>query len=137
MTTELITLDKDMNVFYAIGILLKNKISGAPIVDKNKKLIGILSEKDCLRIMSDKSYTNLDFTNTIILGRSTVEAFMTRPVTSIQSKTDLNSVADIFLKNNFRRLPVLKGNKIIGQISRRDILKAIHDKTNLDKKTQD
>ena len=127
MTKNLITLDKNMNVFYAIGLLLKNNISGAPVIDSNKELIGILSEKDCLRILADDSYTEMNFENTMLLGRGTVESFMTKSVSSINSGADLNTVAEIFLKNNFRRLPVLKNNKIIGQISRRDVLKAIND----------
>ena len=126
MTTKLITLDKDMNVFYAIGMLLNNSISGAPVIDENKKLIGILSEKDCLRILADESYSDMNFANTILLGRGTVESFMTKKVFSVPSNTDLHSVAEIFLKNNYRRLPVLDGETIVGQISRRDLLKAIN-----------
>ena len=130
MTTKLITLKKDMNVYYAIGLLLKNNISGAPVINKNKELIGILSEKDCLRVFADSSHSQIDIANTLMLGRGTVETFMTTSVSSISINDNLFTVADIFLKNNFRRLPVLENNLLVGQISRRDVLKAIKDITN-------
>ncbi len=132
MTTDLIILKKDMNVYFAIGLLLNNNISGAPVVDKNNKLIGILSEKDCLRIFTDSSSQDLPVSTTIMLGRGIVEQFMTSSVVFINSNSDLFSAAEIFLKNNFRRLPVLDGDKLIGQISRRDLLRAIKDFTSYD-----
>ena len=130
MTTNLITLEKDMNVYYAIGILLNNNISGAPVIDNNKKLIGILSEKDCLEVFAESAQTDIALPSAISLGRGTVEQFMTKSISTIKADDDLYSVVDIFLKNNFRRLPVLQDQKLVGQISRRDILKAIKDITN-------
>tara|TARA_X000000368_G_C22970646_1_gene685293 strand:+ start:604 stop:1038 length:435 start_codon:yes stop_codon:yes gene_type:complete len=130
MTTDLITLEKDMNVYYAIGILLNNNISGAPVIDKNKKLIGILSEKDCLEVFAESAQSDIAIPSAISLGRGTVEQFMTKSISTIKADDDLYSVVDIFLKNNFRRLPVLEDDELVGQISRRDILKAIKDITN-------
>ena len=130
MTTDLITLEKEMNVYYAIGILLNNNISGAPVIDKNKKLIGILSEKDCLEVFAESAQTDIALPGAISLGRGTVEQFMTKSISTIKADDDLYSVVDIFLKNNFRRLPVLEDDELVGQISRRDILKAIKDITN-------
>ncbi len=130
MATRLVTLQKDMNVYFAIGILLKNNISGAPVVDKKNNLLGILSEKDCLRIFTSKSIKNMSLKDTIDLGRGTVEQYMTLSVSTIDQDMDLFTVAEIFIKNHFRRMPVLNGNKLVGQISRRDVLKAIQDITN-------
>ncbi len=130
MVTNLITLRENMNVYFAIGLLLKNNISGAPVVDEDNNLIGILSEKDCLRIFADISYQNMPVSKTIMLGRGTVEQFMTISVSTVESNTNLFKVAETFLQNNFRRIPVLKKNKLVGQISRRDVLKAIKDLTN-------
>ena len=129
MTTKLVTLNKDMNVYFAIGLLLNNKISGAPVIDENNKLIGVQSEKDFLRIFADNSYLDVPFTKTIMQGRGTVEQFMTTSIFTVNSGDDLFTVANIFLKNNFRRLPVMNGEIIVGQISRRDVLKAIKDIT--------
>ena len=124
MTTRLITLSKEMDVYFAIGLLLKNQISGAPVTDKNNNLVGILSEKDCLRIFANGSFYDMP--------AGPVSKFMTDIVSTVIPNSDLFSVADVFLKNNFRRMPVHKGKKLVGQISRRDVLRAIQDSTSYD-----
>ncbi len=129
MTTRLITLRKDMDVYFAIGLLLKNNISGAPVIDDNNNLCGILSEKDCLRIFANGSFYDMP-------GGS-VSQFMTDVVLTVEATSDLFSVADKFLKHNFRRMPVVKGKKLVGQISRRDVLRAIQDSTNYDMDTEE
>ena len=124
MTTDLITLKDEMDVYFAIGLLLKNNISGAPVIDKNNNLSGILSEKDCLRVFANGSFYNMP--------GGEVSRFMTKVVATVEPNTDLFSVADIFLKHNYRRMPVIKGKKLVGQISRRDVLRAIQDGTSYD-----
>jgi len=124
MTTNLITLKDEMDVYFAIGLLLKNNISGAPVIDKNNNLSGILSEKDCLRVFANGSFHNMP--------GGEVSRFMTKVVATVEPNTDLFSVADIFLKHNYRRMPVIKGKKLVGQISRRDVLRAIQDGTSYD-----
>ena len=119
MTTRLIYLKEDMDVYLAIGLLLKNNISGAPVVDKNNDICGILSEKDCLRVFANGSFYNMP--------GGAVSRFMTKTVATVEPETDLFSVADTFLKHNYRRMPVIKGKKLVGQISRRDVLRAIQD----------
>ena len=119
MVTQLIYLKDDMDVYLAIGLLLKNNISWAAVVDKNDDVCGILSEKDCLRVFANGSFYNMP--------GGPVSRFMTQAVATVSSELDLFSVADIFLKHNYRRLPVVKGKKLIGQISRRDVLRAIQD----------
>jgi predicted transcriptional regulator len=55
--------------------------------------------------------------------------FMTDVVSTVKPNSDLFSVADVFLQHNFRRMPVVEGKKLVGQISRRDVLRAIQDST--------
>lgn len=119
MATRLIYLKEDMDVYLAIGLLLKNNISGAPVVNKNNDICGILSEKDCLRVFANGSFYNMP--------GGVVSRFMTQAVATVSPETDLFSVADTFLQHNYRRLPVVKGKKLVGQISRRDVLRAIQD----------
>ena len=128
MTTRLITLSKDMDVYFAIGLLLKNRISGAPVIDDDNNLVGILSEKDCLRIFANGSFYDMP--------GGPVSKFMTDVVSTVKPNSDLFSVADVFLQHNFRRMPVVEGKKLVGQISRRDVLRAIQDSTsyNVDNK---
>ena len=129
MTTRLITLSKDMDVYFAIGLLLKNRISGAPVTDNHHHLVGNLSEKDCLRIFANGSFYDMP--------GGPVSKFMTDVVLTVVPNSDLFSVADIFLKHNFRRMPVVEGKKLVGQISRRDVLRAIQDSTNYDMDTEE
>ena len=121
MITSLITLTKDMDVYFAIGLLLKKRISGAPVIDDNNNLVGILSKKDCLRIFANGSFYDMP--------AGPVSEFMTDVVSTVKPNSDLFSVADVFLQHNFRRMPVVKGKKLVGQISRRDVLRAIQDST--------
>ena len=129
MTTNLIALKDEMDVYFAIGLLLKNNISGAPVIDNNDNLSGILSEKDCLRVFANGSFYNMP--------GGEVSRFMTKVVATVEPNTDLFSVADIFLKHNYRRMPVVKGKKLVGQISRRDVLRAIQDGTSHDMNSEE
>lgn len=119
MTTSLINIQSEQQVYDAIKTLLNNRISGAPVVDKNGKLVGVLSEKDCLRIFANGSFHNLP--------ASIVDDYMSKIVTTVNAETDVFTAADIFLKHTFRRLPVMEGDNLIGIVSRRDILKAVQD----------
>lgn len=116
MATKLVTLQGDQDVHEAIAVLVKHHISGAPVVDAAGQLIGILSEKDCLRVFASGAYYQLSG------GR--VGDYMSRQVTTVGPDDDVFKVAEIFLKNSYRRLPVLEAGRLVGQVSRRDILQA-------------
>lgn len=115
MTSRLITLDAEMDVFAGIEILVKNKISGAPVVDQNRRLLGVFSEKSCMKVLIDAAYDGLP-TNHI--GK-----FMDDEPTTITPDTDLLTIAQIFLSTPRRRLPVLEDGKLVGQVSRRDVIR--------------
>lgn len=118
MITRLITLSPQMDVFKAIGLLLKHRISGAPVIDDERRLVGIFSEKCCMRVLVDAAYDQLPSTE--------VFGFMDTGVLTITEQTDLLSIAQIFRDKPYRRLPVLRDGVLIGQVSRRDVLKAAH-----------
>ena len=118
MDKKFTTLDPDMDVYEAIDTLLANKITGAPVVDKKEKLVGILSEKDCLRTLTHYAYSHFP------AGK--VSEYMTREVATIHPDLDIFSVADRFLNCHYRRLLVVEDKKLVGQITRRDLLRAIH-----------
>ena len=119
MATRLVILSETMDVYFAIALLLKNKISGAPVINDANQLVGILSEKDCLRVFANGSFHNMP--------GGDVGNFMTKTVATVTPEMDLFMVADVFLKHNYRRMPVVVEDKIVGQISRRDVLRAIQD----------
>ena len=118
MTTKLITLSPGMDVFQAIGYLLKHRISGAPVVDQGN-LLGVFSERYCMSVLIESAYDQLPTTK--------VSAFMNKDLgRTIPEDMDLLSIARIFLDTHYRRLPVLRDGKLVGQISRRDVLRAAH-----------
>ena len=122
MTTQLIKIKENQPVYEAINTLLSNKISGAPVINDNGQLVGVLSEKDCLRIFANGSFHALPASN--------VSDYMSKIVTTVHPETDVFTVADIFLKHTYRRFPVVDGENLVGIISRRDILKAVQDAIN-------
>lgn len=119
MTKDLITFKPSMDIYAAIDVLVKSEISGAPVVDDNGKLIGIISQKDCLRILANGVFHNAP--------AGPVHEYMTEAVMSIDPDMDIFTVADIFLNNVYRRIPVVENGIVVGQVSRRDILRAIQN----------
>ena len=117
MATRLVTFTPDMNIHEAIRILLGKRISGAPVVDADGALVGMLSKKDCLKIVFSSQYHD-DW-------GGPVRDFMTTPVETLDAGLDLVSAAQHFLDSHFRRFPVLRDGKLVGQVSRYDILKAL------------
>ena len=117
MAKHLITFQSDTPIEAAMESFLENKISGAPVLDNQGKLVGVLSEKDCMRTLFESSYYNN-------LG-GFVKEYMSTDLKTINIYDTLSNVADEFIKSRFRRFPVMEGDKLVGQISRRDILRAI------------
>ena len=119
MASDLVTFTPETNVLAAIRTLLEYKISGAPVVDDHGWIIGILSEYDCLKPDLESSYHN-------DMG-TLVKDCMSKEITTIDANASLMEAADLFINNEVRRLPVVENKKLIGQISRRDILRAINE----------
>ncbi|HMQ07606.1 MAG TPA: CBS domain-containing protein [Saprospiraceae bacterium] len=119
MSTQLITFTPDVDIREATRILLKNNISGAPVVDKDGKLIGILSERDCIQLILDGDYNQIPY------GSGTVRDYMSTQLKTIDASKTIVDAAYEFVNTPYRRFPVLEDGKLVGQISRRDILKAI------------
>lgn len=117
MAQKLVVFKPDMDIYNAIDELVKAGISGAPVVDEDGKLIGIISQKDCLRVLANGVFHDNP--------AGTVDQYMTEAVMSIGSDMDIFTVADLFLNNVYRRIPVVDDGYVVGQISRRDVLRAI------------
>ena len=119
MATTLYTFMPTDNIHSAAKTLIEKRLSGAPVVDRNNKLIGVLSKKDCLQVVYNASY-HQDW------GGSVME-YMTPEPDTIDSGTDIIEAADRFVRSRYRRLPVMDQGKLVGQISRTDILRALYD----------
>ena len=118
MTTNVITFNADQEITDVTETIIKRKISGAPVVNNEGEIIGIITEKDCLRVIYDEKYHNL-FPN-----QGKVTNYMSKKVVTVDYNIKINELASLFMKSNFRRYPVLKNGKMVGVISRRDVLKA-------------
>lgn len=115
MTRRLVKLRPEMDLFKAIDILVKKKISGAPVVNEDGELLGVFSEKCCMQALIDGAYDQLP--------TNRVGAFMDKDPQVITEDTRLLSIAQVFLISPRRRLPVVKNNKLVGQVSRRDVIR--------------
>jgi CBS domain-containing protein len=119
MTRDLITLTPETEINQAMSILLDRKISGAPVLDETGWLVGVLSKKDCMRAALSASYYR-DW-------GETVADYMTRDVRTLDAAMGLVEAAEAFIASPYRRFPVLKEGRLVGQISRADILRGMRD----------
>ena len=113
MVTRLVTLNPERDVFKAIGYLLKHRVSGASVIDKERNFIGVFSERYCMSVLIESAYEQLPTT--------AVYAFMDTDFgRTIPEDTDLLSIAKIFVDTHYRRLPVLQDGKLVGQARAKD-----------------
>ena len=119
MARRLVTFHQGDNVVQAMGQLLDKKISGAPVVDDDGNLVGVLSEVDLMEIIVQDSYYDESM--------GIVADYMQKNVDVVDPDTDIYSLAERFHKEHRRRYPVVKNGKLVGQISRRDVLRAAQD----------
>jgi len=115
MMKEVITVTPETPVEIAIKLLVIRKLTGLPVLDDNKEVLGIISEKDimCLLINNEN------------FKEKKVSEFMTRNVQCFQPTDDANTICEFLLANTFRRVPIVENKKLVGIISRRDIISLI------------
>ncbi|MEE2963898.1 MAG: CBS domain-containing protein [Acidobacteriota bacterium] len=112
------TLSPEAGVYDAMARLLKSRLTGAPVVNEGGQLLGMLTERDCLKALVGGALDGL-------LGGKVAD-YMTAPAESIRPTASLSDTAYIFLTRSFRKLPVVDTDRrVIGQVSRRDMLVAI------------
>jgi len=119
MTTSIVTVTPDMDILEASRSLVNHGISGAPVVDELGNLVGILTERDCFKITLNAGYFEE-------LGGK-VSEFMSRDVETVTPEMSVLDLAELFLRTRYRRYPVVVDNRLVGLISRRDVLKALLD----------
>ena len=117
MSTNLIVVEMDTDIFAALSLLLDHKISGAPVVkhiEDDKALMGILTEKDCMSIIANGAFYDLP--------GGKVSDYMSEVVVTIGPTVDLFAAADKFIQSHYRRIPVINEGLLVGIIARRDVL---------------
>jgi CBS domain-containing protein len=118
MDTTVHTLSPDTDIFKAVNFLLQKKVTGAPVVDAAGKLVGMLTELDCLKLL-----TLGDADHQAPSGQ--VKDFMSTTVQTIPPGMDIYYAAGLFMKVAFRRFPVVEDGRLVGAITRFDILRAV------------
>ncbi len=119
---DLITFHPDTEIMEVVETLLGNRITGAPVLNSKGELVGLIDDKDCLKVIFDSSYHNQP------MDASTVAHFMSNVMKTVSIRTDIHDLADVFLNSIYKRLLVLdEEGKLAGQISRRDVLRAIRE----------
>jgi CBS domain-containing protein len=115
MTKNVISVKKDTPILEALQILAANNITGIPVVREDMILVGVLSEKDALRLVYKQDDAR----------QKTVDDFMTQPAIHFDENENFLDICDCLITNYFRRIPVTSEGKLVGIISRRDIIKYI------------
>ncbi|MFV9551626.1 CBS domain-containing protein [Algibacter sp. PT7-4] len=118
MTKDLITFTPDQTIESVMQSLIKNSISGGPVVNDDSELIGIISESDCIKQISESRYYNMPMQD------ATIEKYFTKDVDTIDSNMNIFDAASMFVQTHRRRFPVVENGKLVGQISQNDVLKA-------------
>lgn len=119
MTKQLVTFRPDQLIHDVIEKLLEHNISGGPVVNEENEVVGMISEGDCMKEVRKGIYDNMPTLS------DKVSDFMTKNVISISPEINVFEAADLFLDKKIRRFPVIKDGKLLGQISQRDVIKAV------------
>jgi CBS domain-containing protein len=122
MNTSVVTIGQDEDICEAMRMMALNNITGLPVIDDEGMLLGIITEKDILALL----HNNLDDTSLDrIVG--TVGAFMTRQVVCFAPEDDLRGIAECLSTHDFRRVPILERGRLVGILSRRDVIRHLRD----------
>jgi CBS domain-containing protein len=111
MTKDIITIPQDLSVQEICHILIKHRLSGLPVIDKKKNLVGFVSERDIIASVGLKHFLNKKASDV-----------MTKRVFSVKENVSAEEVSKIFTEKPFRYVPVMRGSKVVGVISRKDVI---------------
>jgi len=114
MSTDVVSVTPDTPASRVIELLVENDITGIPVVDSDGQLVGVVTEKDVMGVLSGPEETG---------GRA--RDYMTDAVVSFEQNDDVIAVCECLVNNHFRRVPILNEGHLVGIISRRDLIKYI------------
>lgn len=117
MTTQVITVNPETELLRAAHTLLKHEIAAAPVVDEGGNLVGILTERDCIRVVLGAGYHS-EFGGRVV-------DYMSRNVKTIEADASIVDAAKLFCGQKFHRYPVMENGQLVGLLSRRDVMRAL------------
>ena len=137
MTQSTVTVDPDASIMHAIQMMLKRRISGLPVVDNTGALVGILTEGDLLRRVELGTQKRRPRWIEFLIGSGRlaseyvsacgrkVHEVMTTPVHTVTEDAPLADVVKIMELRQVKRLPVVRGDEVVGIVSRANLLRAL------------
>ena len=96
-------------MLYEVITIIKHRISGGPVVNEKNELIGVISEGDCIKQISESRYYNMP------MGDNTVEKYMVQNVETIDGNMNIFDAANKFLDSKRRRFPIIENGKLVGR----------------------
>jgi len=120
MSKSYVPVTPETDIYQAMKLLLKHQINALPVVDAENNLVGIVSEKDCLKLAAHDAYQN-------DLPGGPVRTFMTKDVVSVTPETGLGEVIELFMTHPYKKLPVVNHGKLVGVVRRRDVLVVLQE----------
>lgn len=117
MSRKVQSVDLNLDILAATRFLVANGISGAPVLDEHGRLVGILTERDCMRVALHSGYHDTPY--------GLVRDYMTPNPDSVTPEQNILTIAEKFIKGSYRRYPVVDNGRLVGIISRRDVLRAV------------
>jgi CBS domain-containing protein len=117
MSKNVVTLAPEAEILQAVHKLIEKDISGAPVLDRHGRLVGVLSERDCMQVAMQGDYHGMP--------AGLVKDFMSGNPQWVSPEQSILTLADLFINGRFHRYPVLDNGRLVGVISRRDVMKAM------------
>ncbi len=139
MTANVLTLNPSSSVRHAAELMLRQSVSGMPVVDDEGAVVGMLSEGDLLRRAelgacfieaARQGWEHGDPSAFVHTHSWKVGDVMSAPVIAVTEKTPLSEIAQLFLEKGIKRVPVLRDGKLVGLVSRADLLKCLGEDHN-------
>src|SRR5512135_2804447 len=137
MTRDVISIDPDATVLQAARLMLQHHISGLPVIDKSGSLVGVLSEGDFLRRRETRTERRRSRWLEFLMGPGKIAAeyshshgskvaeVMTRDVHTVSEDTTLEDIVELMERHRIKRVPVLHGNKVVGIVTRSNLMHAM------------
>jgi CBS domain-containing protein len=116
MTHRVVTVGPDAPIREAVRLLLDHGVSGLPVVDENRKLLGVISEIDIIDLIYKAD-----------IDVSKVRDYMTRSVRTLDTEDSVDDAASIFCSQAIRRIPVTQDGCLVGILSRHDLIRFVRD----------